>query len=84
MFTSSTTAGRDPGSVSLATVATIYLGRVGLIVWLCAVIVGWARIRTGNHTVLQVLTGQPAPDPDVCGVPEVEAAAAGLETRMLR
>ena len=33
-------------------------------------------LSRGVHAVLQVLTGQPAPDPDVCGVPEVEAAAA--------
>jgi membrane-associated phospholipid phosphatase len=42
---------------SLATITTIYLGQAGLVVWLCAVIVGWARIRTGNHTVPQVLAG---------------------------
>lgn len=33
-------------------------------------------LSRGAHTVLQVLAGSPAPDPDVCGVPEVEAAAA--------
>ncbi len=33
-------------------------------------------LSRGTHTVLQVLAGSPAPDPDVAGVPEVEAAAA--------
>jgi acetoin utilization deacetylase AcuC-like enzyme len=33
-------------------------------------------LSRGMRTVLSVLTGDPAPDPDVCGVPEVEGAAA--------
>jgi membrane-associated phospholipid phosphatase len=42
---------------TLSTLATFFLHGVGLIFWLCALAVGWARIRTGNHTPLQVLAG---------------------------
>lgn len=42
---------------TLATLATLYFREYGLIIWVCAVVVGWARIRTGNHTILQVLAG---------------------------
>ncbi|KAB8139762.1 phosphatase PAP2 family protein [Chloroflexia bacterium SDU3-3] len=46
------------GSVaSAATVATLYSGGLGLALWLCALAVGWARVRTGNHTVMQVTMG---------------------------
>lgn len=42
---------------TLATLATLFLQGVGVVLWLCAVVVGWARVRTGNHTLLQVLAG---------------------------
>lgn len=43
---------------TLAMLATLLLGQGwGIFFWLCAAIVGWARIRTGNHTLLQVLAG---------------------------
>jgi membrane-associated phospholipid phosphatase len=42
---------------TLATLATMFLQTFGLVLWLCAVVVGWARIRTGNHTLLQVVAG---------------------------
>ncbi|MBC8163871.1 MAG: phosphatase PAP2 family protein [Roseiflexaceae bacterium] len=46
------------GSVSAtATVATLYAPLLGLALWLGALAVGWARVRTGNHTPLQVLAG---------------------------
>ncbi len=40
---------------TLSTLATLFLQWLGAIFWLCALAVGWARIRTGNHTPLQVL-----------------------------
>ena len=42
---------------TLSTLATIFLHWAGALLWICAVAVGWARIRTGNHTPLQVLAG---------------------------
>jgi membrane-associated phospholipid phosphatase len=42
---------------SLSTLATLFFQSLGIALWLCAIIVGWARIRTGNHTPLQVLAG---------------------------
>jgi len=40
-----------------ATVALLFWQGLGLLLWLCALAVGWARVRTGNHTPLQVLAG---------------------------
>jgi len=42
---------------TLASLATFYLREWGLILWACAAVVGWARVRTGNHTLMQVLAG---------------------------
>jgi membrane-associated phospholipid phosphatase len=42
---------------SLATVALLYSRNLGIALWVCALAVGWARVRTGNHTPLQVLAG---------------------------
>ena len=42
---------------SLSTLATILFQGLGGALWLCALLVGWARVRTGNHTPLQVLAG---------------------------
>lgn len=40
-----------------ATIALLYSRPLGLALWLCALCVGWARVRTRNHTPLQVLAG---------------------------
>jgi membrane-associated phospholipid phosphatase len=45
------------GMGSLATVALLYAGALGLALWGLAAAVGWARVRTRNHTPLQVLAG---------------------------
>jgi membrane-associated phospholipid phosphatase len=42
---------------ALATVALLYWRGLGLALWVCALAVGWARVRTGNHTPMQVLAG---------------------------
>ena len=42
---------------SAATVALLYSQALGLVLWACALIVGWARVRTRNHTPMQVLAG---------------------------
>ncbi len=42
---------------TLAMLATLFTQWLGLALWICAVIVGWARVRTGNHTPMQVLGG---------------------------
>jgi membrane-associated phospholipid phosphatase len=47
-------------SASIATLATIsakFLPALGVALWIAAFAVGWARIRTGNHTAGQVLAG---------------------------
>lgn len=42
---------------ALATVALLYSYPLGVALWLCALPVGWARVRTRNHTPAQVLAG---------------------------
>ncbi len=42
---------------STATIALLYSRTFGIVLWLCALAVGWARVRTGNHTLMQVLAG---------------------------
>ena len=42
---------------STATITLLFSRRLGIALWLCALAVGWARVRTGNHTPLQVLAG---------------------------
>ena len=42
---------------SLAMIALLYSRNLGIALWVCALAVGWARVRTGNHTPLQVLAG---------------------------
>ena len=42
---------------SLAMIALLYSLSLGVALWVCALIVGWARVRTSNHTPLQVLAG---------------------------
>jgi membrane-associated phospholipid phosphatase len=41
----------------LATVGVLYSATLGALLWLCALAVGWARVRTRNHTTLQVIAG---------------------------
>ena len=40
-----------------ATLALLYWQPLGLVLWACAALVGWARVRTRNHTPMQVLAG---------------------------
>lgn len=42
---------------STATIATIYAPLIGLLLWICAAALGWARVRTRNHTPGQVIAG---------------------------
>jgi membrane-associated phospholipid phosphatase len=42
---------------TLAMLSTKLLPPLGVALWLVALAVGWARIRTGNHTMAQVLAG---------------------------
>jgi membrane-associated phospholipid phosphatase len=42
---------------STAALATIYAEPLGLALWACAVALGWARVRTRNHTPAQVVAG---------------------------
>jgi membrane-associated phospholipid phosphatase len=42
---------------STATIALLYWPPLGAALWACAVLVGWARVRTHNHTPMQVLAG---------------------------
>ncbi len=47
-------------SASIATLATLcahYLTPLGIAFWVAAFALGWARIRTGNHTIGQVIAG---------------------------
>jgi membrane-associated phospholipid phosphatase len=40
-----------------ATIALLYAPALGAVLWFCAILVGWARVRTRNHTPMQVLAG---------------------------
>lgn len=40
-----------------ATLAALYSQPLGLTLWLCALALGWARVRTRNHTPGQVVAG---------------------------
>lgn len=40
-----------------ATIALLYAQSLGVALWGCALAVGWARIRTHNHTPMQVAAG---------------------------
>lgn len=42
---------------SAATIGLLYWQPLGWALWACALAVGWARVRTRNHTPLQVLAG---------------------------
>ncbi|HSH80986.1 MAG TPA: phosphatase PAP2 family protein [Herpetosiphonaceae bacterium] len=42
---------------TLSTLATLMVQSLAVVLWMCALVVGWARIRTGNHTPLQVVAG---------------------------
>jgi membrane-associated phospholipid phosphatase len=42
---------------STATLAAIYSTPLGVLFWVCAVALGWARVRTRNHTPAQVVAG---------------------------
>ncbi|NNJ11388.1 phosphatase PAP2 family protein [Chloroflexales bacterium ZM16-3] len=45
------------GIGSCATVAALYSEPLGLLFWLGALSLGWARVRTRNHTPMQVVAG---------------------------
>jgi membrane-associated phospholipid phosphatase len=40
-----------------AAISTIYVPLLGVPLWLCTLLVGWARVQTHNHTPLQVAAG---------------------------
>lgn len=42
---------------STATMMLFYSRGLGIGLWVCALMVGWARVRTSNHTLAQVLAG---------------------------
>jgi membrane-associated phospholipid phosphatase len=42
---------------SCATISMIYMPPLSMVLWPCALLVGWARVRTGNHTPAQVGAG---------------------------
>jgi membrane-associated phospholipid phosphatase len=42
---------------SLATITALYAAPIGAVLWVCALAVGWARVKTRNHTPMQVLAG---------------------------
>jgi membrane-associated phospholipid phosphatase len=45
------------GIGSTATLAAIFSPPLGIFFWLCAALLAWARIRTRNHTPMQVVAG---------------------------
>jgi len=45
------------GIGSCATIAALYSKPLGLLLWVCALSLGWARLRTRNHTLMQVVAG---------------------------
>jgi membrane-associated phospholipid phosphatase len=61
---------------TLATIALLYSRDLGVALWVCALAVGWARVRTGNHTPLQVLAGFACAATVVLGVFQLVGARA--------
>ena len=45
------------GIASLTAISLIYLPILGIVMLALVMLVAWARVRTRNHTLLQVLTG---------------------------
>ncbi|WP_129630512.1 PAP2 family protein [Candidatus Oscillochloris fontis] len=45
------------GIGSSATIAALYSEPLGLLLWIGAISLGWARLRTRNHTLMQVIAG---------------------------
>jgi membrane-associated phospholipid phosphatase len=45
------------GIGSCATIAALHSEPLGLLLWVCALSLGWARVRTRNHTPMQVVAG---------------------------
>jgi membrane-associated phospholipid phosphatase len=58
-----------------ATIGLLYWPPLGIVLWACAIAVGWARVRTRNHTPMQVLAGF------VCAVSIVLAVFGLVGTR---
>jgi membrane-associated phospholipid phosphatase len=50
-------SGHSTAIAATATIALLYSQPLGAVLWACAALVGWARIRTRNHTPMQVLAG---------------------------
>ena len=50
-------SGHATAIAATATIALLYSQPLGAALWVCAVLVGWARVRTRNHTPMQVLAG---------------------------
>ena len=50
-------SGHATAIAATATIALLYSQPLGIVLWACAALVGWARIRTRNHTPMQVLAG---------------------------
>jgi membrane-associated phospholipid phosphatase len=50
-------SGHATAIAATATIALLYSQPLGIVLWVCAALVGWARIRTRNHTPMQVLAG---------------------------
>jgi membrane-associated phospholipid phosphatase len=40
-----------------ATITSLYAVPIGAVMWVCALAVGWARVKTQNHTPMQVVAG---------------------------
>ncbi|NTV62340.1 MAG: phosphatase PAP2 family protein [Oscillochloris sp.] len=45
------------GIGSCATIVALYSEPLGLLLWVGALSLGWARVRTRNHTLMQVVAG---------------------------
>jgi len=67
-------SGHATAIAATATIALLYSPPLGAILWACALLVGWARVRTRNHTPMQVLAGFCAAAGVVLGVFQVFGA----------
>jgi membrane-associated phospholipid phosphatase len=50
-------SGHATAIAATATIALLYSQPLGAALWACAALLGWARVRTRNHTPMQVLAG---------------------------
>ncbi|NJM06587.1 phosphatase PAP2 family protein [Candidatus Gracilibacteria bacterium] len=66
---------------SCATLSTIFAPPFGAFMWLCAIVLSWARVRTRNHSPLQVVAGMALASLCVWGTLKIFGLIGEIEQR---